>query len=86
MDGEEAEKLVHEVLLGVPGYQDAYVTNPAPWVVMAQFHSPAMALRAIRNQKVESKDAGTPIVGIRKSLPERTSPLQSCEQIEEDVE
>ena len=36
--------------------------------------------------KVESKDAGTPIVGIRKSLPEWTSPLQSCEQIEEDVE
>ena len=55
MDGEEAEKLVHEVLLGVPGYQDAYVTNPAPWVVMAQFHSPAMALRAIRNQKLNPK-------------------------------
>ena len=28
MDGEEAEKLVHEVLLGVPGYQGAYATNP----------------------------------------------------------
>ena len=50
MDGEEAEKLVHEVLLGVPGYQGAYATNPAPSVVMAKFDSPAMPLRAIRNQ------------------------------------
>ena len=55
MDGEEAEKLVHEVLLGVPGYQGAYATNPAPSVVMAQFDSPAMALRAIRNQKFNPK-------------------------------
>ena len=39
MDGEEAEKLVHEVCVGVPGYQGAYATNPAPSVVMAQFDS-----------------------------------------------
>ena len=55
MGGEEAEKLVHEVLLGVPGYQGAYATNPTPSVVMAQFDSPAMALRAIRNQKFNPK-------------------------------
>ena len=55
MDGEEAEKLVHEVLLGVPGYQGAYATNPAPSVVMAQFDSPAMALRAVRNQRFNPK-------------------------------
>ena len=55
MDGKEAEKLVHEVLLGVPGYQGAYATNPAPSVVMAQFDSPAMALRAIRNQRFNPK-------------------------------
>ena len=55
MDGEEADKLVHEVLLGVLGYQSAYATNPAPSVVMAQFDSPAMALRAIRNQKFNPK-------------------------------
>ena len=55
MDGDEAEKLVDEVLLGVPGYQGAYATNPAPSVVMAQFDSPAMALRAIRNQKFNPK-------------------------------
>ena len=53
--GEEAEKLVHEVLLGVPGYQSAYATNPAPSVVMAQFDSLAMALRAIRNQRFNPK-------------------------------
>ena len=55
MDGEEAEKPAHEVLHGVSGYQGAYATNPAPSVVMAQFDSPATALRAIRNQRFNPK-------------------------------
>ena len=80
MDGDEAEKLVDEVLLGVPGYQGAYATNPAP------VRFPGYGFESDPQSKVQSKNAGTQIVGVRKSLPEGTSPLQTCEQIEEDVD
>ena len=70
MDGEKAEKLVHEVVLGVRGYQGASATNAAPLVVMAQFDSPAMAFESDPQPKLQSKNARTQIVGIRKSFPE----------------
>ena len=82
VDGEKAEKLVHEVVLGVRGYQGASATNAAPLVVMAQFDSPAMAFESDPQPKLQSKDARTQIVGIRKLFPEWTSTLQACEPIE----
>ena len=51
LDGEEAEKLVNEVLAGSPGFEGAYATNPTPTVVMAKFNTPAMAMKMIKNQK-----------------------------------
>ena len=47
---------------------------------------PGYGLESDPQSKVQSKDAGTQIVGVRKSFPGGTSPLQTCEQIEEDVD
>lgn len=70
MDGEKAKKMVHEVVFGVPGYQGASATNAAPLMVMAQFDSPAMAFESDPQPNLQSKDAGTQIVGIKGSFPE----------------
>ena len=52
LDGEEAEKLVNEVLAGSPGFEGAHATNPTPTVVMAKFNTPAMAVKMIKNSKI----------------------------------
>ena len=49
LDGEEAEKLVNEVLATCPGFEGAFATNPTPTVVMAKFNTPGMAMRMIKN-------------------------------------
>ena len=51
LDGEEAGKLVNEVLASSPGFEGAHATNPTPTVVMAKFSTPAMAMKVIKNQK-----------------------------------
>ena len=51
LDGEEAEKLVNEVLAGVPEFQGAYATHPAPTVDMEKFNTPAMVMKMIKKQK-----------------------------------
>ena len=55
LDGEEAEKLVNEVLATCPGFEGAFATNPTPTVVMAKFNTPGMAMRMIKNQKFNPK-------------------------------
>ena len=72
--------------LSVPGYQGAYATNPAPSVVMAQFDSPAMALRAIRNQKFNPKMQEHKLWASENRSPNERRQLQTCEQIEGDVD
>ena len=55
LDGEEAEKLINEVLAICPGFEGAFATNPTPTVVMAKFNTPGMAMRMMKNQKFNPK-------------------------------
>ena len=55
LDGEEAGKLVDEVLANCPGFEGAYATNPTPTVVMAKFNTAGMAMKMIKNQKFNPK-------------------------------
>ena len=42
LDGEEAEKLVSDVLMHVDGFEGAHTMNPNPTVPVAQFTTAAM--------------------------------------------
>ena len=76
LDGEEAEKLVHEVLANCPGLEGAYATNATSTVVMAKFNTPGMAMNTVPAHE------GEQVVGFRKSFANRTPAVQTCQQIE----
>ena len=82
LDGEEAEKLVNEVLATCPGFEGAFATNPTPTVVMAKFNTPWDGNADDQKSKVQPKDEGEQTVGFRKSFANRMSAMQTRQQIE----
>ena len=55
LDGEEAEKLVSDVLMHVDGFQGAHTLNPNPTIAIAQFTSAVNAMKFIRGQRFNPK-------------------------------
>ena len=82
LDGDEAERLVNEVLVNCPGFEGAYATNPTPTVVMAKFNTAGMAMKMIKKPKIQPEDEGEQVVGFRKSFANRTPAMQTRQQIE----
>ena len=80
LDGEEAEKLVSDVLMHVDGFQGAHTLNPNPTSAIAQFTFAGNAMKFYSRAKVQPDDARTQIVGIRKPNARRAQEMQNRQQ------